>query len=138
MIRMAMVGLIHNRCLSIRDGVFDDSAAMTLMSNDAEQITYSADLVHGLWSQALELCIGMYLLATELGWTCIVPLLIVVCTLLQMALLLRRRGWLTRLSHFSRQQVRHWEDCGSAKSFQYGDPDTHLNYQGHYRLHQEH
>jgi ATP-binding cassette, subfamily C (CFTR/MRP), member 1 len=81
MTRMAMVGLIHNRCLTIRDGVFDDSAAVTLMSNDAEQITYSADLFHELWSQTLELCIGMYLLASELGWVCIIPLLIVVCML---------------------------------------------------------
>jgi ATP-binding cassette subfamily C (CFTR/MRP) protein 1 len=83
MSHMTIVGLIHNRCLTIKDGVFDDSAAVTLMSNDVEQIMFSADLSHELWSQTFELCIGMYLLATELGWVCIVPLLIVVCTLLQ-------------------------------------------------------
>lgn len=74
---MSIVGLIHNRCLTIKDGVFDDSAAVTLMSNDAEMIQYTADLVHELWAQVLELCLGLYLLATELGWVCVVPLIIV-------------------------------------------------------------
>lgn len=80
---MTIIGLIHNRCLTIKDGVFDDSAAVTLMSTDVERIMMTADLLHELWAQTLELCIGMYLLATELGWVCIVPLIIVACTLLQ-------------------------------------------------------
>jgi len=84
MSHMATVGLIHNRCLTIQQGVFDDSAAVTLMSNDVEQIIFTADLLHELWSQTLELCIGMYLLAMELGWVCIVPILLVVCTFLRM------------------------------------------------------
>ena len=88
MTSMAMVGLIYNRCLTIKDGVFDDSAAVTLMSNDTEQINLSANMFHELWSRALELCIGMFLLATELGWVCIVPLLIVICTLLQILIAL--------------------------------------------------
>ncbi|KAK3319199.1 ABC transporter [Apodospora peruviana] len=75
--RMAMVGIIHNRCLTIKDGVFDDSAAVTLMNNDTEMITYSASLLHELWAQVLELGIGMYLLASEIGWVSIMPLLIV-------------------------------------------------------------
>lgn len=82
MSHMTIVGLIHNRCLTIKDGVFDDSAAVTLMNNDVDQTMFSADLFHELWSQTFELCIGMYLLATQLGWVCIVPLLIVACTLL--------------------------------------------------------
>ena len=77
--RMAMVGLVHNRCLTIKDGVFDESAAVTLMSNDAEQMTFGANLLHELWSQALELCVGMYLLGSELGWVCIVPISLAVC-----------------------------------------------------------
>ena len=77
--RMAMVGLVHNRCLTIKDGVFDESAAVTLMSNDAEQMTFGANLLHELWSQVLELCIGMYLLGSELGWVCVVPIVFVLC-----------------------------------------------------------
>ncbi len=77
--RMALVGIIHNRCLTIKDGVFDESAAMTLMSNDTENAAGCEDLFHELWSQVLELCIGMYMLAGELGWVCIFPLLVVLC-----------------------------------------------------------
>ena len=80
MSHMTIVGLIHNRCFTIRDGVFDDSAVVTLMSNDVEQIMFSADIAHELWSQTIELCIGMYLLGLELGWVCIFPLIIVACT----------------------------------------------------------
>jgi hypothetical protein len=130
MSRMAMVGLIHNRCLTIRDGVFDDSAAVTLMSNDADQITYSADLLHQLWSQTLELCIGMYLLASELGWVCIVPLLIVACTWVPFPVPGCARS-LTHRSHVPGQQIRYFKHCGPTKSSQYGDPDAHLDHQGH-------
>lgn len=77
MSHMTIIGLIYNRCLTIKDGEFDQSAAVTLMSNDADQIMFTADLLHEIWSQTLELCIGMFLLARELGWTCVVPLLIV-------------------------------------------------------------
>ncbi|RDW89784.1 hypothetical protein BP6252_01816 [Coleophoma cylindrospora] len=78
--RMAMVGLIHNRCFTIKDGVFDDSVAVTLMSNDAEGIQFSGFIFHEIWSQLIELGVGIYLLATELGWVCTVPLLIVALT----------------------------------------------------------
>lgn len=90
--RMAMVGLIHNRCFTIKDGVFDDSVAVTLMSNDAEGIQFSGFIFHEIWSQFIELCIGVYLLATELGWVCVVPLLIVVCTLLHPCRCISRPG----------------------------------------------
>ncbi|KAM7217664.1 hypothetical protein V8F06_006919 [Rhypophila decipiens] len=77
---MGIIGLIHNRCLTIKDGIFDESAAVTLMSNDADAIQYTAQLVHELWAQSLELGIGLYLLATELGWVCLMPLLLVAAT----------------------------------------------------------
>lgn len=79
MTRIALVGIIYNRCLTVREGVFDESAAMTLMSNDTENAANCGDIFHELWSQVLELCIGMYLLAIELGWVCIFPPLVVLC-----------------------------------------------------------
>ncbi|KAH8653767.1 ABC transporter [Xylariales sp. PMI_506] len=78
--RISMVGLIHNRCLTIKDGVFDDSVAVTLMSNDAEGVQFSGFLFHEIWAQVIELTVGVYLLATELGWVCLVPVLIVALT----------------------------------------------------------
>jgi ATP-binding cassette, subfamily C (CFTR/MRP), member 1 len=81
-IRMGLVGVIYNRCLTIKAGVLDDSAAVTLMSSDTEDAANSGALFHQLWSEVLELCIGMYMLARELGWVCISPLLVVLCMVL--------------------------------------------------------
>ncbi|PVH75176.1 ABC transporter [Cadophora sp. DSE1049] len=77
MSHMTIIGIIYDRYFTIKDQTFDDAAAVTLMSNDAEQIMFTADLFHELWSQAIELCIGLYLLAMAIGWVCIVPVLVV-------------------------------------------------------------
>jgi ATP-binding cassette, subfamily C (CFTR/MRP), member 1 len=76
---MALVGIIHNRCLTIKDGLFDESAAVTLMDNDTGNGANCGYIFHALWSGGLELCIGMYMLARELGWVCIFPLFVVLC-----------------------------------------------------------
>ncbi|KAK3367203.1 ABC transporter [Lasiosphaeria ovina] len=77
--RMSLIGIIHNRCLTIKDGAFDDSAALTLMSNDVPHATGLGSIIHDIWSTALELGIGMYMLSGELGWVCILPLVFVLC-----------------------------------------------------------
>ena len=80
LMEMAVIGVIHNRCLTIKDGIFDDSAAVTLMSNDASSMVWAAGLMHDVWSNCVELTIGMYLLAGELGWVCIAPVAVVLVT----------------------------------------------------------
>lgn len=80
-IRMGLVGVIYNRSLTIEAGILDDSAAVTLMSSDTEDAANSGALFHQFWSEVLELCIGIYMLARELGWVCISPLLVVLCTI---------------------------------------------------------
>ena len=77
MSHMTIIGLIYDRCFTIKEGTFDDAASVTLMSTDAEQIMFTADLIHELWSQTIELCIGLYLLAMKLGWVCVVPVMVV-------------------------------------------------------------
>jgi ATP-binding cassette subfamily C (CFTR/MRP) protein 1 len=129
MSHMTIIGLIYNRCLTIKDGEFDDSAAMTLMSNDADQIMFTADLFHEIWSQTLELCIGTYLLAKELGWTCIVPLAIVLCKLLRLSSLTFKLP--LRLSDqfscFPGHQICYCTHCESTKGCEHGNTETHLN-----------
>jgi hypothetical protein len=79
--RLALVGAIYNDCLTFKDDLLDESAAMTLISNGAESAATFADLLHDTWSQVFELCIGMYMLAGELGWVCILPPLVILCKL---------------------------------------------------------
>jgi hypothetical protein len=140
MARMALVGIIHNRCLAIKDGVFDESAAVSLMSNDADGAAYSEGLFHEVWSQVLELCIGMYMLAGELGWVCIFPLLIVLCKSTFYVEFHRStcHAKLTPLSCLTVGRVDHRKSRRSANVIQYGDPDAHLNNQSHTGLYQEH
>lgn len=77
MSHMTIIGLIYDRCFTIKEGASEESAAVTLVSNDAEQIMFTADLIHELWSQTIELFIGLYLLAMNIGWVCVVPVLVV-------------------------------------------------------------
>lgn len=74
---MGLIGIIYNDCLTVKHGTFDESAALTLMSSDADDAASCASLFHETWSQVLELSIGMYLLAEELGWVCVIPPLVI-------------------------------------------------------------
>lgn len=76
--RAALVGLIHSRSITIQDGVYDDALAVTLMSTDVENFTMIADKIHSFWSAFLEVIIGTYLLARQVGWMCLVPLIMAI------------------------------------------------------------
>lgn len=78
MFRGASVSLIYNRALSIQDGLYDESAAVTLMSTDVDRITACLTELNECWARAVEVVLGVTLLALQLGWVCVVPILIVV------------------------------------------------------------
>ena len=46
MFRGAAVGLIYNRTLNLQDGVYDEAAAVTLMSTDIERLLVSLTSVN--------------------------------------------------------------------------------------------
>jgi len=75
--RGALVGLIHARCLTMRDGIYDDAAAVTHMSNDTDNVILFPWLCIEVFAQMLEVLIGMALLWNQLGWWCLTPLVIV-------------------------------------------------------------
>lgn len=77
MFRGAVVSVIYQRTLLLQAGAYDESAAVTLMSSDVDRIAKSMEVVHEVWAQFLEVCIGIALLARELGWVSIMPLVIV-------------------------------------------------------------
>ena len=79
MIRGSLVGLIHNKALTIQDGVFDESAAVTLMSSDIDSSDFLFNLLTMLWSGVFELIIGFYLLSRKIGWASLVPALLILC-----------------------------------------------------------
>ncbi|KAK0640764.1 P-loop containing nucleoside triphosphate hydrolase protein [Cercophora newfieldiana] len=77
MIRGAVVGLINNKSLSHHSSHYDDGQAVTLMSTDADNVARAASMFHGAWAQAVEVVLGMTMLAREVGWIWPVPLVII-------------------------------------------------------------
>lgn len=77
MTRGALVGLIHQRSLNSSSSSYDDGSAVTLMSTDVDSLDSVAEIIHETWAQFLEVIVGTTLLARQIGWTCLVPLLII-------------------------------------------------------------
>ncbi|KAH8812816.1 putative multidrug resistance protein [Xylogone sp. PMI_703] len=72
--RGALVGLIHTRCLTMRDGVYDGAAAVSHMSSDTDNVENFAWLCQEAWAQMIEFLIGMSMLWGQLGWWCLTVL----------------------------------------------------------------
>lgn len=77
MFRGGIVSLIYSQTLTLIEGSVDDSAAVSLMSNDVDQIAYGLEELNEIWSRFLELAIGVPLLALQLGWASMMPLIVV-------------------------------------------------------------
>ena len=77
MFRGASIALIYNRTLHFAVGTYDESAAITLMSTDVDSITQCLGSLTDCWAGLIEVVLGTFLLARQVGWICIVPLLVV-------------------------------------------------------------
>lgn len=77
MFRGAAVTLIYNRALLVQDGLYDESAAVTLMSTDVDVMSHTLTALNESWALSIEVVVGIYLLASQLGWVCVVPLVTV-------------------------------------------------------------
>jgi hypothetical protein len=79
MFRGATISLIYDRSLLISEDGCDKSAAVSLMSNDVDQIAFCLEELNECWSRLIEVFVGIPLLTFQLGWVSIVPLLVVIC-----------------------------------------------------------
>jgi ATP-binding cassette, subfamily C (CFTR/MRP), member 1 len=79
MLRGALVGLVFNKSLILRDGVYDESAAVTLMSTDIDRIVASMQNMHEIWARLVEVAIGIWLLSIQLGAVSVIPIIVVAC-----------------------------------------------------------
>ena len=82
MLRGSLVGLIYDRTLLLQDGVYDESAAISIMGTDVDRIAGTMDVIHEVWAQLIEVALGIWLLARQIGWVCVLPIIIVVCRLI--------------------------------------------------------
>ena len=77
MSQSALIGLIYDRALLIPDTLYDEAEAVTLMSSDTDLIAETILVVHDCWVLTLQVAVGVYLLARQLGAVSIMPLVLV-------------------------------------------------------------
>ncbi|KAK4248096.1 P-loop containing nucleoside triphosphate hydrolase protein [Corynascus novoguineensis] len=75
--RSALVGIIHDKSMSLASEAHDSSEAVTLMSFDAEGLDDVPEMIHELWAHILEVVIGIVMLSREVGWIWPLPLLLI-------------------------------------------------------------
>jgi len=81
MFRRSMVSMIYDRTLTLQDGVYTESAAITLMSTDIDSIVEAYEEINEIWARTIEVAIGIYLLERQVGVMCVVPVIVVIgCT----------------------------------------------------------
>lgn len=76
MFRGAMVAMIFSYTINLEDAADEGSAALTLMSTDIHRITMSMRRVNEVWANFIEVVIGFGLLAREIGWVSVMPIVL--------------------------------------------------------------
>ncbi|KAL2059858.1 hypothetical protein VTL71DRAFT_10013 [Oculimacula yallundae] len=83
MIRGGLIGMIYRKITTLKSANINDSAAMTLMGTDVEQIAENLHLIlTDLWANLLQICIAIWLLERQLGAVCIAPVIVAVVSTL--------------------------------------------------------
>lgn len=72
-----MVTIIYSKTLKLPAGLYDESAALTLMSTDIDRLASSLDSLNEIWARIIEMSIGIWLLERQLGWICVAPIVVV-------------------------------------------------------------
>ncbi|KAE8423949.1 P-loop containing nucleoside triphosphate hydrolase protein [Aspergillus pseudocaelatus] len=80
MFRGALIALLHHRALHVGSRHHENGGPITLMSVDVEALSTLGGMLHEIWAYSLEVIIGTTLLASQIGWLCLVPLLGVCCS----------------------------------------------------------
>ncbi|ORY60115.1 putative multidrug resistance-associated protein [Pseudomassariella vexata] len=86
--RSALVSLLYHHTTGVRVSETRETAAVTLMGTDVEQIVESVKNIHEIWAAIPEIVIGVWLIARQMSWAFIAPLAIclgAVVTILKMS-----------------------------------------------------
>lgn len=77
--RSALIGVIHDKIMTTSSISYDNGESTTLMSSDADSLDGITEMLHETWAQAIEVIIGIILLASEVGWIWPLPLFLIFC-----------------------------------------------------------
>jgi hypothetical protein len=76
MIRGSLGTAIYRKTTEISLTALDNSAAVTLMSTDAESIVMGLQFMHEFWANLIQVGISTWLLQRELGVACVAPIVL--------------------------------------------------------------
>ncbi|KAH7310266.1 ABC transporter [Rhexocercosporidium sp. MPI-PUGE-AT-0058] len=105
MVRGGLIGMIYRKIITLKAANVNDSAAMTLMGTDVEQIAENLHLIiTDLWANLLQIGIAIWLLERQLGAVCIAPVILaIVSTLITSKFSSyvsgRQKVWLEAIQH---------------------------------------
>ncbi|KAK0120207.1 hypothetical protein ONS95_011613 [Cadophora gregata] len=77
-VRGGLVGIVYAKTVDLSITALDESAAITLMSNDVEAICMGFETLHELWAVPAELGIAIFLLQRELGISFLAPTVVAI------------------------------------------------------------
>lgn len=77
MFRGAITSMIYTKSLDIPSSSYDDAKALTLMTADLDRMIMSFQGLSQVWAYVIEIAIGIFLLARQVGWICVAPVLVV-------------------------------------------------------------
>ncbi|AEO64833.1 uncharacterized protein THITE_2142635 [Thermothielavioides terrestris NRRL 8126] len=75
--KSALVGIIHDKAISLPSTAHDNYEVLTLMSTDAEGLGGVPEMFYETWAQTMEVAIGIVLLSRQVGWIWPLPLILI-------------------------------------------------------------
>ncbi|CAG8955431.1 hypothetical protein HYFRA_00010296 [Hymenoscyphus fraxineus] len=79
--RSSLIGLIHDKTMNSPSISYENGESTTLMSTDTASLEGIGEMFHEIWAQVIEVIIGLFLLAREVGWIWPLPLFLIYCTI---------------------------------------------------------
>ncbi|KUJ15922.1 P-loop containing nucleoside triphosphate hydrolase protein [Mollisia scopiformis] len=100
--RGGMIALIYDKTLKMQADLADESRSITLMGTDIDRLVVSLDSLCEAVPRLIELCIGIWLLATRLGWVCVAPIIVTIISVVASSRVTklvggRQRQWVTAI-----------------------------------------
>lgn len=77
-IRGAIVSSIFEKTLNLKFDEYSDTAALTLMSNDVDNIAFGVQNMHEVWASPIETGIALFLLQRQVAWAAVIPAFVTV------------------------------------------------------------
>ncbi|KAH8900775.1 P-loop containing nucleoside triphosphate hydrolase protein [Thozetella sp. PMI_491] len=96
-VRSGLTAAIYRQTLTLRSSDGNGSAAVTLMGTDVERIVDALTQIHELWASALEIAVATYLLAREISYAALVPLVVCIGAVVGAAQVAKRFGTAQRV-----------------------------------------